>query len=278
MILQKLEYQVTILASRLVGDQTAILTLAAPEIAAQAEPGQFVSLSCDRFLRRPLGIMSVGRTAGQETISVGIRIQGAGTAWLAALKPGARLSVLGPLGHGFSLAGYNRIITVGGGTGVFPLHFVQQICRERGIDSLAVCGYRSRPESFLTDEFTGLGCRTLFASDAGDMDMPGNAAQALGQLLTDIPPVPGTAILTCGPKPMLQAVADQAVKHGLDCQVSLEERMACGIGVCLVCVCRIKANIADKERSDQPGIDEIRQRCCVEGPVFDARSVIWQET
>lgn len=274
-MLQKIEYQATVLASRLVGDQTAILTLAAPEIALQAQPGQFVNLSCDRFLRRPLGIMSVDRTPGRETISVGIRIQGEGTAWLAGRKPGAVLSVLGPLGHGFSLTGYNRIITVGGGTGVFPLHFVQQACRERGIDSLAVCGYRSRPDSFLTDEFTGLGCRTLFASDAGDMDMSGNAAQALDQLITDLPPVPLTAILTCGPKPMMQAVSAIAARQGLDCQVSLEERMACGIGVCLVCVCRIQTCPTGREAPEQTGIGEIRQRCCVEGPVFDARSVIW---
>jgi dihydroorotate dehydrogenase electron transfer subunit len=274
-MMKQIEFQAAVVASRWIGDQTAILTLATPEIAVQAEPGQFVNLSCDRFLRRPLGIMAVDRTPGHETFSVGIRVQGEGTAWLADRKPGDVLSVLGPLGHGFALTGYRRVITVGGGTGVFPLHFVQQVCQERGLDSLAVCGYRSRPDSFLTDEFSGLGCRTLFASDAGDMDMPGNAAEALARLLADLPPEPLTAILSCGPKPMLQAVAAIAARNGLDCQVSLEERMACGIGVCLVCVCRIQVNPVDSKVAGQTGIEEIRQRCCVEGPVFDARTVIW---
>lgn len=275
MTVQKLQYMSQVIASRAAGEQTVILTLAAPEIAATAQPGQFVNLSCDKFLRRPIGIMSADRQRG--TIDVGIRIQGSGTAWLASRNPGDSISVLGPLGHGFALNGYQRVITVGGGTGVFPLHFVQQVCREQGLDSLAVCGYRSRRDSFLTDEFDGLGCRTVFASDAGDMDLPGNAAQALEHLLKDIPPIPGTVVLTCGPRPMMQAVADVAACFDHDCQVSLEERMACGMGVCLVCVCRIKADqVHRNSQSDgNKGIEEIRLRCCVDGPVFDARSIIW---
>ncbi len=262
---QKIEYQAEITDNRQLNSQTFLLKLEAPELCARAQPGQFVHLSCNHFLRRPFGIMSVERETG--LLSLGIRIVGDGSRWLSECRPGSRLSVLGPLGHGFVLDGYRRIITVGGGSGVFPLHFVQQACREQGIESYAVCGYRSREESVITENYARLGCGTLFASDQGDMDIPGNAAQALRQLLQTLPPIEGTAVLTCGPKPMMRAVAELAADCHLPCQVSLEERMACGVGVCLVCVCRIKA--------EREGKDERHLRCCVEGPVFRAEEVVW---
>jgi len=262
---QTIEHQSLILANQSVNPQTRILTLDAPLIARTAQPGQFVNLACDRFLRRPIGMMQADPDAG--TIKVGIRIQGDGTRWLADRRPGDQLSVLGPLGHGFDFTGVRRVITVGGGTGVFPLFFVQQYCCARQIDSIAVCGYRSRADSILADDYAGLSCRTLFASDCGDMDVAGHAAVALEQLLSGMPAADGTVIMTCGPKIMMQAVAEIAVRYHLPCQVSLEERMACGIGVCLVCACKIKA-----EGSGQPFT---HQRCCVEGPVFPAEVVEW---
>ncbi|NLO36682.1 MAG: dihydroorotate dehydrogenase electron transfer subunit [Clostridiaceae bacterium] len=257
-----IEHAVTIRSVRRLNSLTAVLVLDAPLIAAAATPGQFVNVTCDQFLRRPIGIMAVQRREG--LIELGIRAVGAGTRNLLQKKPGDPLSVLGPLGHGFQLDGLRRVITVGGGSGVFPLFFVQQVCRERGIDALAVCGYRSKNESILRDEYAGLGCQTLFAADAGDLDVAGQAADALAQLLRQLPPVPGTAILTCGPRPMMQAVAELARRNQLPCQVSLEERMACGIGVCLVCACQVKAD-------GKTGY----QRCCVDGPVFDAEVVAW---
>lgn len=270
-VAQAIDQQVTVRSVNRLNSQTVVLTIDAPHIAAAAQPGQFVNLSCDRLLRRPIGIMEADRHTGQ--IRLGIRIQGEGTRWLARRRNGDTLSVLGPLGHGFSLDGHKRIITVGGGTGVFPLFFVQQVCREKGIDALAVCGYRSRDESVLREEYTHLGCRTLFAADAGDLDVPGHAAEALEQLLQAIDPVAETAILTCGPRPMMQAVAQTARRLGLPCQVSLEERMACGIGVCLVCACKIHGTETAEHGS---GFGEAGyQRCCVDGPVFDAEVVAW---
>jgi dihydroorotate dehydrogenase electron transfer subunit len=264
MIRHSPEFQANIMANRRLNDQTAILTLAAPAIAASAQPGQFVNLSCDHFLRRPLGIMS--RSQEDGTIDVGIRIQGEGTAWLAARQPGETVSVLGPLGQGYNFDGLHRVITVGGGTGVFPLYFVQQYCQEIGLEGIAVCGYHSRAESILADEYSGLSCRSIFASDCGDMAVAGHAGIALEQLLGDIEPCPGTAILTCGPSVMMRAVAEIAARHHLPCQVSLEERMACGIGVCLVCACAIK---------EQGSQEAIYKRCCMEGPVFPAEVVEW---
>ena len=260
-----IESKARIVDNQRLNSQTAVLTLEAPDIARTAKPGQFVNISCDQFLRRPIGIMQTDRGAGQ--IKVGIRIQGAGTRWLSSQQPGSSLSILGPLGHGFDLEGFQRIITVGGGTGVFPLYFVQQVCREQGLEGLAVCGYRSREESILTEEYSTLACQTLFASDLGDMEIAGHAGKALESMLLGLPQAAGTAILTCGPKIMMQTVSEIASRYGMACQVSLEERMACGIGVCLVCACAVKAG--------DDGETFTHQRCCVEGPVFPAEVVKW---
>lgn len=311
----RIEWTCPVLENRPLNDQYFILTLVGTTISRQARPGQFVNLSCHQFLRRPLGILAVDREQG--TFQVGIRIAGQGTRDLAGLRPGDTVSVLGPLGHGFELGQYRRIITVGGGTGVFPLYFVQQVCREQGREGLAVCGYRSENDSILTHEFAQIACQTSFAADQGGLDVTGTAAQALELLLQELQPPAssqpmaahmhqraisrrmiagspadsadpahpapspvagstskgpepdtGTLILTCGPKPMMQAVAAIAARFGLPCQVSLEERMGCGIGICLVCVCKIKA-LHDESGSFR------HERCCVEGPVFAAEGVVW---
>ncbi len=262
--IKTIEHHVTIIDNRRQGDLACVLTLDAPDVAVAAKPGQFVNLSSNKFLKRPFGIMDADPATG--TIQVGIRLQGEGTAWLCRQAAGTNLDLVGPLGHGFDLDGLDRVITVGGGTGVFPLYFVQKKCLELGIESIAVCGYRSAADQVIGEDYRALSCPSLFSSDAGDLDIPGHAGQALEQLLEDIRPGLRTAILTCGPKIMMKTVADIARQHQLPCQVSLEERMACGIGVCLVCVCRIK---------DDSKEGYSHQRCCVEGPVFAAEVVEW---
>lgn len=263
--MDQIEFQCRVLNNQQLNPQTAILTLEAPQIAARAKPGQFVNISCNQFLRRPIGIMDADPEAGW--IKCGIQIVGEGTRWLAGLKTEDQVSVLGPLGHGFDLDGIRRVITVGGGTGVFPLYFVQRYCQAKGIVGIAVCGYRSRTDSIITDEYNDAGCQTLFASDCGDLPFHGNAGQALEHLLQNITPVADTAILTCGPKIMMKNVASIAAAYKLSCQVSLEERMACGVGVCLVCAC------ATKSGDSGQGVNY--QRCCAEGPVFPAEVIEW---
>lgn len=262
--MQQIEWTCTILENKPLNDQFFVLTLEGEAISRAALPGQFVNVSCQQFLRRPFGILSVDRIAG--TFQIGIQVKGKGTLELKELKSGFNVSVLGPLGHGFDLAGYRRVITVGGGTGVFPLYFVQEHCRAAGIETVAVCGYRSPQDAILIDEFRHVASQSVFASDTGGMDVDGHAAMALDKVLADLDPVEGTVVLTCGPKIMMQAVAERAARAGLPCQVSLEERMGCGIGICLVCVCKIK---------EQETGEISHQRCCVEGPVFPAEAVVW---
>jgi dihydroorotate dehydrogenase electron transfer subunit len=254
-----------------------MLCISCPEIAELAKPGQFVNISCNQFLRRPIGIMDVDRKKGE--FSVGIKSIGEGTNFLASLKHGDNVSVLGPLGHGFDLDNYDRIITVGGGTGIFPLFFVQKHCQENNIEGIAVCGYRSREESFLTEEFSQISCSVSFASDAGDLMIAGNAGDALIKLLDEKIPEDGRSIKTliaaCGPKAMMQSIASIAKNRNIDCQVSLEERMACGIGICLVCACKIKKQAETDDDSADKSDNWEHRRCCIEGPVFKSQEVIW---
>jgi dihydroorotate dehydrogenase electron transfer subunit len=262
--MQQIEWDCTILENQALNDQYFILTLQGETISQTAQPGQFVNLSCQQFLRRPFGIMSVDRNTG--TFKIGIQVKGKGTLEFKALKSGAVVSVLGPLGHGFDVAGYRQIITVGGGTGVFPLYFVHKQCRAAGVKTVAVCGYRSTRDAILVDELRQVASQAVFASDTGGLDVEGHAALALDHVLAGLDSLENTVVLTCGPKIMMQAVAERAARAGLPCQVSLEEHMGCGIGICLVCVCKIK---------EQETGAISHQRCCVEGPVFPAEGVVW---
>lgn len=241
-----------------------ILTFQSVPIATTAQPGQFISLACSHLLRRPFGIMSVDRTAGR--FQVGIRRQGAGSNELANLPVGSRVSALGPLGHGFDLSKPRQVITVGGGTGVFPLLFVHQVCKEKGIQHLAVCGYRSSDHAILKDHFQLMAESCIFASDSGGMDLTGNANDALEQVLSimDESEKAETVVMACGPTPMLKGVSVTCAREHVACEVSLEERMACGFGICLCCA-------VGTVREGEPK----NERCCVEGPVFQAEVVKW---
>ena len=269
------EYDAVILARETLAEGIVMLTLQAPEIAASAIPGQFVNIGCDRFLRRPLGIAGTDPEAG--TILVGIQVKGEGTRDLAGRKAGTSLSVLGPLGNGFDLNGVETLIAVAGGTGLFPVLFLLTQARKAGIQTLAYCGYRSSDSAFLVDKVAGLADCASFASDTGDFGFHGNCVDALK--VSACPDESGcridgrcldrdkTLVAAIGPMPMMKAARLEALRLGLPCQVSLEERMACGFGVCLVCAC--------KTRSDDPAIPYHHERCCVEGPVFDAEEVVW---
>ncbi len=257
--------QLLILSGKEILDKDhVILSFDNAAIARKAQPGQFVNLSCSLFLRRPFGILSVDREAGQ--FQVGIRRQGQGSNELADLPIGSSVSALGPLGHGFNLSTNRQVITVGGGTGVFPLLFVHQVCREKGIAHHAVCGYRDSEHAILKDHFELLAESCIFTSDEGGLDLTGNANDALSQVLSimDEAEKAETVVMACGPTAMLQSIARTCDHEGVDCEVSLEERMACGIGVCLCCA-------VETERDGQRHHD----RCCLEGPVFSAKEVKW---
>ncbi|MHB1452578.1 MAG: dihydroorotate dehydrogenase electron transfer subunit [Saccharofermentanales bacterium] len=260
MIKKQILHQCEVLSKTVYSDDIFMLELKSDLIARDALPGQFVNIACDGFLRRPISLCGTDKTKGSFRIA--IRVKGSGTAFLKDREAGDLLSVQGPLGNSFDLSGVARCVAVGGGIGIFPLMFLLDEAKAQGIETIAVCGYRSADDSFCTEEIRSKADSTCFSSDSGDMDFCGNAAQALSQIgsLAD------ATVFTCGPAPMMRAAAKYCIENGIRCFASLEERMACGTGVCLVCACKVKAGVEDFEY----------KRCCCDGPVFAASEVVWE--
>lgn len=259
----KEEYTIQLVKKEVLGPTCSVLTFTCPQIAEEGKPGQFVNLSCACFLRRPFGIMCVDRANG--TFSIGVRKVGKGTEAILASQVGDKFTCLGPLGNGFSFDGIKNLMLIGGGTGIFPIYFAAQYANENHIACKVVNGYRSKADAFLSDDFSKI-CKDFhITTDAGDLGVKGNVMNYLETLTDD--DLVDTTCMVVGPSIMMRKVSEWAKSHGLDCYVSMEERMACGIGACLVCVCKIKA--------EQEGKEFVHKRCCKDGPVFRAEEVIW---
>lgn len=240
-------------------DKCFLLEIHSEVIAEKSFPGQFVNIGCNKFLRRPISICSVNRK--KNTFELGIETKGEGTEYLKNVKPGQKVSVLGPLGKGFDLEGAKKCLVIGGGIGIFPLIFLLEEAKRKNIDSVAVCGYKSVQESFLTSRIKTLADEVVFSSECKSMDVCGTVIDALEVIDSS-----DSKIYTCGPYPMMKKASEYAQIKGLECEVSMEERMACGTGICLVCACKVKAG---EDNYDY-------ERCCKEGPVFNSRKILWE--
>lgn len=220
-------------------------------IAGEAKPGQFLSLYSreeSQMLPRPISICEIDREGGR--IRMVYRVAGKGTEEFSRLASGDRIEVLGPLGNGFPLdTGAKKAFLMGGGIGIPPM---VQLARELKTEVQVIAGYRD--ESFLTGELSEHGALYV-ATEDGSAGTRGNVLDAVREhgLTADI-------IYACGPGPMLRAVKAYAEEKGIPCWISMEERMACGIGACLACVCRSK---------EVDGHTHVRnKRVCKDGPVF----------
>lgn len=253
----KKEYNATIAERKMLNADTAYITVNCPEIASRAVPGQFVSISCSAFLKRPFGIASVDKSAG--TFCIGVKIVGKGTAEIAAFGAGTTVSVLGPLGNGFKIEKGTKYILVSGGTGVFPVNFAHEYMEQNGIEHVVVQGFRDESQVIMNDP------SFILTTDAGDAGIKGNCCDGMESLAAEVKD--SAQVLCVGPLPMMKAVGKWAAENGLKCFVSMEQRMACGIGICLVCICKIRA--------EQEGREFDHKRCCKDGPVFDYEEVIW---
>jgi len=184
-------------------------------------------------------------------------VKGAGTRWLSERKPGEKLDILGPLGNGFDIPG-GDIIIVGGGLGAPPMLYTAQSAS--GCVT-AVLGFRDAGRVMMTGDFGKVCGSVIVMTDDGSAGVRGTVEKPLENLLEN-----GgyKAVLACGQLAMQRAVAFVCEKHGVPCQVSLEERMGCGVGACLVCACRTR-----KDGTAQ------MSRVCKDGPVFDSRDVVW---
>lgn len=234
------------------------LTILCPEIAREAAPGQFAHVKAAGFqLRRPISICGIDGEAG--TIRLVFEIRGDGTAELAKLNEGGMIDILAPLGHGFTLLeSGKKAVVIGGGIGVPPL---LQTAKHYGADATAIIGFRSASAVILKEDFERAGVRTVLCTDDGTAGRRGFVTTALEELLQSETP---DIICACGPMPMLKAVAAMAEAKGILCEVSLEERMGCGVGACLVCACKTKKNGSE-------GYSHV----CKDGPVFNSREVVF---
>lgn len=229
--------------------------LEAPQVAGQAGPGQFISVYCRdgaRILPRPISICEIDRENGR--LRIVYRVAGAGTAEFSACKAGDFLEIMGPLGNGFPLGG-KRAFLIGGGIGIPPM---LELGKQLEGDVQFVLGYRDS-QTFLKDEMERYG-RVYVATEDGSAGTAGNVLDAIREngLTADV-------IYACGPTPMLRAVKAYAQETGITCYISLEERMACGIGACLACVCQ------SKDVDEHSHVHN--KRICKDGPVFLAGEV-----
>ena len=241
------------------------IVLKAPEMASAALPGQFVMLRVsenrDPLLARPFGISSVPSKSSLEIV---YRVVGRGTALLTGMKAGRTLSILGPLGTGFPLPdNQTTLAMVAGGSGFPPLHFLSQRAGSRAHLFIGSRDKECLPPSGIIKSFRDTAATVHIATEDGSAGTKGLTTDILNAFLTKRERKTGIVLYACGPHAMLAAVSAIAVEHSLPCYVSLEERMACGLGACMGCSIPMKAG----------GY----KRACKEGPVFDAQDVDWSE-
>ncbi|MGI6106960.1 MAG: dihydroorotate dehydrogenase electron transfer subunit [Lachnospiraceae bacterium] len=237
------------------------LTLSEPEIARDALPGQFAMLypaDGARLLGRPVSICGADPRSG--TVRFVYRVAGRGTAEFSALAEGDSLAVMGPLGNGYPLekTGEGTVLLLGGGIGLPPLLFLAESLRGRPVT--AVLGYRDCRD-FMAEEFRAVCGRVVETADDGSLEIAGNVLDAVRQknLSADV-------ICACGPTPMLRAVKAYAESAGIPAYLSLEQRMACGVGACLGCVVRTVRTDSHSHVNNA--------RVCKDGPVFLSTEVI----
>ena len=253
-MMAKVQEMAIVLEQRILAEGVYSMWLST-SIAKEAVPGQFVSLYCEehsRLLPRPISICEIDKEC--SAIRLVYRLAGEGTKEFSALQTDDEVKVLGPLGNGFPLEGEHPIV-IGGGIGVPPM---LELAKSLSAKATIVLGYRDE-QLFLKEQFEDYG-QVEITTDNGSVGVHGTVVDVLEQKQ-----ITGDVIYACGPKPMLAAVKRYAMEHDIKCYVSMEERMACGIGACLGCVCQTKQEDAHSHVHNT--------RVCKDGPVFLAEEV-----
>ena len=253
----KVKMTAKVVSQQALTDDIFSMWIQADEIAGAAVPGQFISVytkDTGKLLPRPISLCQVDKEKGQ--LRIVYRVVGAGTSQFSGYQAGDDIEIMGPLGNGFPLerAAGKKVFLIGGGIGIPPM---LELARQLDCEKQAVLGYRD--VLFLNDEFEKFSDVYVVTED-GSAGTKGNVLDAIREngLKADV-------IFACGPTPMLRALKAYAEEHEIECWLSLEEKMACGIGACLACVCQSK------------GVDEHshvhNKRICKDGPVFLAQEV-----
>ncbi len=251
----KVEQKCGIISRTMLNDAAISLTLEVGDMVRTAfrAPGQFVHIKCghSRLLRRPISVCScqAGEGDAPDRLTVVFEVRGEGTAWLAGRREGQSLDVMGLLGNGFPIEREGRYLLV-------AMLGCAQYAPGR---CTAILGFRSGDRVMLEEQFRSVCSQVQVATDDGSYGFHGYVDALVRRELEGDRGY--DAVLACGPRPMLRNVARAAEDFGVRCLVSMEERMGCGVGACLVCACDMA--------------DGSRKHVCKDGPVFDAREVDW---
>lgn len=265
-----------ILQHESIAHSTMRLRLAVPDELCNAQPGQFMMLrdhrSSDPLIGRAFALYdSCPQDGWIELVYV---VKGKFTTSISTLARGSTLGIWGPLGNCFDDSPTSHLILVAGGIGQTPFLTLTKEAtgqqrfggRQVGYAARVSFCYGARSASYLADvpAFERAGANVYLATEDGSMGPPRRVTQLLLDLIRDGQVPQDARIACCGPEPMMKAVSEIAIQHDIQCQVSLETPMACGIGICFTCVARV-GNVDDWDY----------QRTCVEGPIFDARKIVW---
>ncbi len=222
------------------------------ELAPLAKCGQFAHVYVpSKTLRRPISVCD----SQNGVLRLVYQVKGEGTRLMSQMKAGESVDILAPLGNGFTVEKGKRYCLIGGGIGVPPMLYTAKQTE----NPLVITGFRSSNLIILQDDFKNAGAELVLTTDDGSAGIHGFVTDVLKDRINEF-----DEVCACGPTPMLKAVADVCRAHGKPCQISLEERMACGIGACLVCAVRVNKNGT-----------EAMQHVCKDGPVFNAEEVVF---
>lgn len=241
---------------RLLNKDTFQLILYSEELPL-IKAGQFVNIkiehSPDTFLRRPISINNVDPEKG--LLYLLIKIAGKGTKQLSTLQPNDRLNIILPLGNEFTIPSSGKCLLIGGGVGIAPLLYLSKVLKEKGIEPVVLIGVRTKEDIVLKEMFEKY-AKLYYTTEDGSLGEKGYPTQH--SILKEN----FDRIYCCGPLPMMQAVAKYAYHNHINCEVSLENMMACGIGACLCCVNDTK---------------EGHKCVCSDGPIFNINDLKWQK-
>lgn len=236
----------------------------APNIVKNSKPGNFIEIrvtdQTEPFLRRPISIYNLDRENG--ILEFIFQVKGKGTKILAQREVGSQIDIVGPIGYGtFQYENYENLAIIGGGIGVFPLYELAKCAKQANKNVTTYLGFRSKDFVVLENEFKEVSNKLVLTTDDGSYAEKGFA---INYLEKDIEEGKIDSIYACGPLPMLKAVQKLALEKDIPCQISLEEKMACGLGVCLGCA--VKTAKSSKENPEYWHV-------CKAGPVFNAKDV-----
>lgn len=249
------------------------MTLLCPEIVKKGKAGQFLMLRVnekyDPLLPRAFAVHRI-KTKHPHSLEILYQIAGRVTRLMSRIKPGEELPITGPLGNGFSIEQpKKRAVIIAGGIGVAPVYLLAEALKKANIQTDLFIGGKSKKDILCVNEFRSLGVKVKVSTEDGSLGKKGMASELLKDFIDKetVDSLRQISLYACGPHAMLESIAGFAENHSLPCQVSMEAKMACGMGACQGCIVKTKT-------SDKNGFSY--QRVCKEGPVFNADEILWK--